>query len=108
MCRSIRWTTSSSGESASAVRTSGGPAGLHIGCRDSRAADRRSQKASVGAAQADGVAVTDGVVRLAGTLTDERERLALRVTAKNVPGAKSVEDHLVWIEPNAGIMASIG
>jgi len=54
------------------------------------------------------VAVTDGVVRLAGTLTDERERLALRVTAKNVAGVKSVEDHLVWIEPNAGIMAPVG
>src|SRR5262249_33664565 len=34
------------------------------------------------------VAVKDGVVALIGGLTDERQRLALRVAAENVPGVK--------------------
>lgn len=50
------------------------------------------------------VVVTDGVVKLAGTLTDERERLALRVAAENIPGVKGVEDELVWVEPQTGII----
>jgi CBS domain-containing protein len=50
------------------------------------------------------VVVKDGVVRLSGALTDERERQAIRVAAENIPGVKKVEDHLVWIEPNSGVI----
>src|SRR5262245_44158395 len=50
------------------------------------------------------VVVKDGVVKLHGALTDERERQAIRVAAENIPGVKKVEDHLVWIEPNSGII----
>jgi CBS domain-containing protein len=46
--------------------------------------------------------VQDGVVELSGTIFDERERLAARVVAENVPGVKSVTDQLVWIEPMSG------
>ena len=48
------------------------------------------------------VFVRDGVVRLSGVLTDDRERQALRVAAENIPGVKKVEDDLVWIEPTSG------
>ena len=50
------------------------------------------------------VVVKDGVVKLSGALTDERERQAIRVAAENIPGVKKVEDHLVWIEPNSGVV----
>jgi BON domain len=50
------------------------------------------------------VFVRDGVVRLTGTLTDERERQALRVAAENIPGVRKVEDRLVWIEPMSGMV----
>ena len=50
------------------------------------------------------VVVKDGVVKLSGALTDERERQAIRIAAENIPGVKKVEDHLVWIEPNSGIV----
>jgi len=50
------------------------------------------------------VAVSDGVVKFTGALTDERERLALRVAAENIPGVKKVEDHLVWVEPVSGMV----
>jgi CBS domain-containing protein len=50
------------------------------------------------------VTVTDGIVTFAGALTDERQRLALRVAAENVPGVKKVLDHLIWIEPNTGVV----
>jgi CBS domain-containing protein len=50
------------------------------------------------------VVVKDGVVKLSGALTDERERQALRIAAENIPGVRKVEDHLVWIEPNSGIV----
>jgi len=48
------------------------------------------------------VVVRNGVVALWGTITDERERAALIVASENVPGVKTVHDHLVWIEPNSG------
>lgn len=47
--------------------------------------------------------VKDGVVKLSGVLTDERERTALRVAAENVPGVKKVVDDLVWIDPHSGM-----
>jgi CBS domain-containing protein len=50
------------------------------------------------------VFVRDGVVKLTGTLTDDRERQALRVAAENIPGVKRVEDRLVWIEPMSGMV----
>jgi CBS domain-containing protein len=50
------------------------------------------------------VVVRNGVVELWGTITDERERAALIVAAENVPGVKTVHDHLVWIEPNSGFV----
>jgi len=50
------------------------------------------------------VAVTDGVVKLTGSLTDERERQALRIAAENIPGVRKVEDHLIWVEPYSGMV----
>ena len=50
------------------------------------------------------VAVKDGVVKLSGALTDERERQAIRIAAENIPGVKKVEDHLIWIEPSTGVI----
>jgi len=50
------------------------------------------------------VTVKDGVVTFTGALTDERQRLALRVAAENVAGVKKVQDHLVWVEPNSGVV----
>lgn len=50
------------------------------------------------------VIVKDGVVNLSGALTDERERQAIRIAAENIPGVKKVADHLVWIEPNTGMV----
>lgn len=50
------------------------------------------------------VIVRNGVVELWGTIMDERERQALVVAAENVPGVKSVQDHLVWIEPVSGMV----
>lgn len=48
--------------------------------------------------------VTDGRVRLIGTIYDDRQRDALRVLAENIPGVKTVEDQLVWIEPISGMV----
>ena len=45
--------------------------------------------------------VERGVVRLEGTISDERTRAALRVAAENVPGVVGVEDELVWVDPAA-------
>jgi CBS domain-containing protein len=50
------------------------------------------------------VVVKDGVVKLSGALTDERERQAIRIAAENIPGVKKVEDRLIWIEPNTGVI----
>jgi len=48
------------------------------------------------------VDVANGVVTLSGVVLDDRQRVALRVAAENIPGVKKVEDHLVWIEPMSG------
>ena len=50
------------------------------------------------------IAVKDGVVKLSGALTDERQRQAIRIAAENIAGVKKVEDHLIWIEPNTGVI----
>ncbi|CAN7748522.1 CBS domain-containing protein [Rhizobium sp. LjRoot258] len=47
--------------------------------------------------------VANGVAELAGTIFDERERLAAKVAAENVPGVKSITDHLTWIDPYYGV-----
>jgi CBS-domain-containing membrane protein len=49
------------------------------------------------------VTVRNGVVQLAGVITDERQRQALRVAAENIPGVKDVEDNVVWVEPVSGM-----
>ncbi len=51
------------------------------------------------------VTVRNGVVRLAGIITDERQRYALRVAAENIAGVKGVEDNVVWVEPASGLFA---
>ncbi len=50
------------------------------------------------------VVVNNGVVKFTGALTDERQRQALRIAAENIAGVKKVEDHLIWIEPNTGMI----
>lgn len=50
-----------------------------------------------------GVAVKDGIVELSGNVFDERERVAARVAAENIPGVKSVKDEIEWIDPNYGV-----
>jgi len=50
------------------------------------------------------VEVNNAVVTLSGVLTDERQRRALCVAAENIPGVKRVEDRLVWVLPEAGII----
>jgi CBS domain-containing protein len=52
------------------------------------------------------VAVSDGVVTLSGVITDDRQRLALRVAAENIPGVKKVEDRLAWVIPEAGLVGT--
>ena len=47
--------------------------------------------------------VKDGVVELWGTITEEAQREALKVCARNIPGVKSVVSHLTWIEPMSGM-----
>jgi len=49
------------------------------------------------------VTVRNGVVQLSGSLTDERQRQALRILAENIPGVGKVQDHLVWIDPESGM-----
>lgn len=50
------------------------------------------------------VVVRNGEVDFWGGIFDQRQREALRVAAENVPGVRRVRDHLVWAEPNSGIV----
>ena len=50
------------------------------------------------------VSVTNGRVKLEGTILDERLRGAIRVVVENVAGVKGIDDHLVWIEPMSGMV----
>ena len=52
------------------------------------------------------VTVRNGVVELWGSVFDARQRSAARVLAENVAGVKSVNTHLVWIEPMSGMTFS--
>jgi CBS domain-containing protein len=49
------------------------------------------------------ISVNKGMVELSGTITDERERTALRVLCENIGGVKSVVDHLAWVDPLSGM-----
>jgi CBS domain-containing protein len=49
------------------------------------------------------IAVTDGIAELRGVITDERERMALRVVVENVPGVTKIVDRLVWVDPISGM-----
>lgn len=48
------------------------------------------------------VVVRDGVVDLSGVITDDRQRNAVVVAARNVPGVKAVHDHLCWVDTMSG------
>lgn len=50
------------------------------------------------------VKVADGAAELTGSITDERERTALKVLVENTPGVKSVRDRLIWVEPMSGFV----
>jgi CBS domain-containing protein len=50
------------------------------------------------------VVVRNGIVELCGSITDERQRAALKVMAENIPGVKNVRDHLAWVEPMSGML----
>ena len=45
------------------------------------------------------VIVSDGVVHLWGVIDSQEQRQALRVAAENIPGVKSVEEHLTFSLP---------
>ena len=47
-------------------------------------------------------AVKNGIVELRGAVTDDRQRVGLRVIAENTPGVKGVRDRLIWVEPVSG------
>jgi CBS domain-containing protein len=53
------------------------------------------------------ITVRNGVVQLSGTVTDDRQRLAMRVAAENIPGVKRVEEQFVWIDPESGFYAEL-
>lgn len=46
--------------------------------------------------------VRDGIVDLSGVITDDRQRSAVVVAAKNVPGVKAVHDHMCWVDTMSG------
>jgi CBS domain-containing protein len=48
------------------------------------------------------ITVENGIVELRGAVTDDRERLGLRVIVENTPGVKDVHDRLIWVEPLSG------
>lgn len=54
------------------------------------------------------VTVENGTVELNGSVTDDRERVALQVVAQNTPGVKHVRDRLVWVDPMSGIVIPTG
>ncbi|WP_264811838.1 CBS domain-containing protein [Gluconacetobacter johannae] len=49
------------------------------------------------------VDVRNGVVDLGGTVTDDRLRTAARVAAENAKGVVSVVDHIICVDPFAGV-----
>lgn len=53
------------------------------------------------------VRVAAGEVDLEGVIFDEGQRTAIRVAAQNVRGVTLVRDHLVWSDPNAGMIYGV-
>jgi len=47
--------------------------------------------------------VRNGVAELSGIIFDERERLAAKIAAENVPGVTAITDYLTWIDPYYGV-----
>jgi CBS domain-containing protein len=52
------------------------------------------------------IAVNNGVVRLSGLVSDDRQRQALCVAAENIAGVKRVEDELAWLVPGTGVLGT--
>ncbi|MGC8475767.1 MAG: CBS domain-containing protein [Acetobacteraceae bacterium] len=50
------------------------------------------------------VSVNQGTVALDGVVFDDRQRQAIAVAAENVAGVKAVENRLIVVEPNTGIV----
>jgi CBS domain-containing protein len=50
------------------------------------------------------VLVHDGVVDLSGAILSENDRQAFKVAIENVPGVTAIHDHVVWVEPNSGMV----
>lgn len=50
------------------------------------------------------VNVTNGTVKLTGAITDERERAAFVIAAENIPGVRTIEDHISFVEPLSGMV----
>jgi len=50
------------------------------------------------------VSVSGGAVAIDGVVFDERQRQAIGVAAENAAGAKSVDNRLIVVEPNTGIV----
>ena len=48
----------------------------------------------------------NGVDHLCSVLVDELQREAIRVAVENTSGVKTIEDHLVWVEPMSGMTIS--
>jgi CBS-domain-containing membrane protein len=49
------------------------------------------------------VLVRDGIVDLNGVITDERQREATIVAARNLSGVKAVHDQLCWVDTTTGV-----
>jgi CBS domain-containing protein len=47
--------------------------------------------------------VKDGIVELSGIITDDRQRSAAVVAARNTTGVKAVHDHLCWVDTMSGV-----
>lgn len=48
------------------------------------------------------VVVREGIADLSGVITDDRQRDAAVVAARNVAGVKTVHDHLCWVDTMSG------
>jgi CBS domain-containing protein len=68
------------------------------------AVEKAMQKEVWAPSQMISVTVVDGVVQFDGCLFDSRLREALSVLAANVRGVKAVENRIVCVEPNTGIV----
>jgi len=50
------------------------------------------------------ISVAAGAVAIDGVVFDERQRQAIAVAAENAAGVKSVDNRLIVVEPNTGIV----